>query len=73
MATVLGLVSAYMMYPQVGLFHPQLALPSVSVLFFVPVLPLNRNISGLKDFEMGGWPHSSTRGHAYQEMVWGPG
>jgi hypothetical protein len=30
---------------------PRLALPSVSVPHFVPVLPLDRNISGLRNFE----------------------
>jgi hypothetical protein len=32
----------------------------------VSVLPLERNISGLKNFEMGGWViHPWTGGHAY--------
>ena len=62
MATVLGLVSADMIYPQMG---PFLVGPLVSVPFFVPVLLLDRNISGLKNIEMGGWSHSSTRAHAY--------
>ena len=42
-----------------------LAIPSVSVPIFVPVLPLDRNISGLKNLEMVGWPHPTTRGCAY--------
>lgn len=40
---------------------PQMTLPSVSAPFFVPVLPLDRNISGLKNFEVGGWPLPLTR------------
>lgn len=43
----------------------QTALPSVFVPFFVPVLPLDRNISGLKYFQLGGWLQPSTRVHAY--------
>ena len=43
----------------------RLAFLSVSVPFFVPVLPLDRNISGLKNFEMGRWPPSLDQGHAY--------
>jgi hypothetical protein len=59
-ATVLGLVSADMM----DLWGcPQMALPSVSVPFFVLVFPSDRNISGLKNFEMGGWPHPWTRAY----------
>jgi hypothetical protein len=47
-----------------------MAHPSVSAPFFVPVLALDRNISGLKNFEMGEWPHPTIGGHAYLlEMV----
>jgi len=33
--------------------------------FFVPVLPSDRNISGLKIFEIAEWPHPSNRGPVY--------
>ena len=39
-----------------------MAFPLVSVLLFVPVFPLDRSNSGLKFWEMGGWPHPSTGG-----------
>ena len=42
-----------------------MAFPSASVPYFVPVFPLDRNISGLKNAEMGGWPHSSSGDCAY--------
>ena len=49
---------------------PQLTPPSVSVPFFVPVLPLNRNISGLKTLRWVGVPIPPPRGCAYlQEVV----
>ena len=41
-----------------------MALPSVSVPFFVPVLPLDRNISGLKTLNRG--PYLSTGGSLYR-------
>ena len=36
-----------------------------SLPIFVSIPPLDRNISGLKNFEMGGWPHPWTRSCAY--------
>ena len=62
MATVLGLVSADMMDPQVG--HSLMALQSL-FRFFVPVLVLGYVHFWVKTFEMGGWPHPLTRSCAY--------
>jgi hypothetical protein len=42
-----------------------MAFPSVFAPYFVSAFSFDRNNSGLKNFEMGGWPHSSTGGHAY--------
>jgi hypothetical protein len=69
---MLGLVSADMMYPQVGWF-PGWPFLQFLIQVFVLGLPLDRSISGLKkkkNFKMGGWLHPSTRGCAYLlEMV----
>jgi hypothetical protein len=47
-----------------------MAFHSGSAPLFVPTCPLDKNNSGLKFFEMDGWPHSSKRGHVYQlDMV----
>jgi hypothetical protein len=53
-APVLGSVSADIIYPQVELFLVDPFFRFYSI-FLVSVLPLERNISGLKNFEMGGW------------------
>jgi hypothetical protein len=45
-----GLVSTDRMYPQVG--QSWMAHSSVSAPFFVPVLPLDRNISGIKTLRL---------------------
>jgi hypothetical protein len=38
---------------------------SIPVPLFVPAFSFDRRNSGLIFFEMGGWPHPSTRAHAY--------
>jgi hypothetical protein len=54
-ATVLGLVSADMVEPQVG--SPCLAFPSVSVPFFFCPCSFGQERFWVKNFEMGEWPH----------------
>ena len=64
MAKVLGLVSADTIYPQLGPFPGWSFLQSLFHFYFVPVLPLDSNISGLKNFEMHGCLLPSIRGSA---------
>jgi hypothetical protein len=59
----LGLMSADKIDPQVGLSMDGHSFSLSSI--FVPIFPLDRNISRIKNFEMGGWLHPSTGGHAY--------
>ena len=56
--TVLGLVSADMMYPQGGGAFS--SWPFLQFLFH-----MDRNISGSKNFEMNGFPLPLTMGHVY--------
>jgi hypothetical protein len=62
-ATVLGLVSADRMDPQMG--RSRMALPSVSVPFFCPYLSFGQDHFWVKNFEMYGWSYPLTRDHAY--------
>jgi hypothetical protein len=64
MATVLGLVSADMMDSQVGqsLVGPSFSLCSI---FFCPCSSFAQEHFWVKNFDISGWPHPSTRGHAY--------
>jgi hypothetical protein len=69
-ATVSGLVFADMRDLQVGQSGIGPSFSLCSIFFFVPVLPLDRNIFRVKSFEMDEWPYPSTRDHAYLlEMV----
>ena len=61
--TVLGLVYADVLGPQVGQspVGPSFSLCSI----FCPCSSFGQEHFWVKNFEMGGWPHPSTQGHAY--------